>query len=86
MKKAYSPKGYPIRGTLETVKGVADLDDLQPEHLIRTPEGWADLPYAGGTDIWWDEQHTIERDGKLVFVDTEGYEWTEDEIIWKEEA
>lgn len=79
--KAFAPNGLEIRGTLETVSGVAKISFFNS----KDAEGKIDFEYGGETDIWWDEQKTIERDGQRIFVDTEGNEWPENLLILKEE-
>lgn len=67
----YSPKGVQITGTLETIKGRATISGISSEGV---PE------HAGGTEVFYDESRTVERDGKLVFLDEEGGEWTFDQL------
>jgi hypothetical protein len=71
MAEYKSPNGAYIKGTLETLSGVALINGIdesgEPEH-------------CGETEIYWDEQKTVERDGKPVYVDTEGSEWTFDQL------
>lgn len=71
MKQYLSPTGSPIVGTLERITGRADIQGI---HDDGTPE------YAGNTEIFWDDQATVMRDGKLVFLDFDGGEWTFDEL------
>jgi hypothetical protein len=71
-----SPNGTAIEGTLEGVKGKA----LVEAPYSRRPDGTFDFEWVGETKIWWDEQRTIERDGKRVFVDETGDEFTEDQL------
>lgn len=76
MANYLSPTGNPIIGTLERLAGVANLTGIDP--VTQEPE------YSGGTTVWWDEQKTVERDGKTVFVDQEGGEWTFDQLVLDE--
>lgn len=71
--KYQSPAGNAIIGTAERVRGTAWISDINPETGV--PE------YAGGTEVHWDTQETSERNGKTLFVCTEGDEWTFDQLI-----
>lgn len=72
-----APNGLPIIGTLETMCGVALIDEIDET---------GEPVFSGETKIWWDEQKTVERDGKLVFVDEEGGEWIFDQLTKVEEG
>lgn len=71
-----APNGIRIRGTLEQLTGVAQINSIE-----RLPDGTLDFDYEGGTEVFYDEAVTVERDGKIVFVDEEGDEWTEDQLV-----
>jgi len=64
-----APNGKLIKGTLEKLVGVAQVVYFYDEDGHPAPE------YEGSTHIWWDEQHTIIRDGQFVLVDELGEEW-----------
>jgi hypothetical protein len=66
MAKLVGPDGAAIIGTLETVRGVAGIE---AGSVRRAADGGIAFDYAGETDIWWDEQKTVLRDGERVFVD-----------------
>jgi hypothetical protein len=66
-----SNKGTRIIGTLEVVYGVSYIEN------VSSP---TDYEHSGYTDIWWDGQMTVVRDGKTVFVDENGDEFTENEV------
>lgn len=76
MANYVSPKGSPIIGTLERLTGRAELEGIDPE--TGEPE------YAGGTEIFYDDQTTVTRDGKIVFLDESGEEWTFDQLVLDE--
>lgn len=60
--------GGPIRGTLETVPGIAEI----------TGDGSAEeeYEYGGYTEICWDGQTTdTDKDGNVTAVCKEGHEW-----------
>ena len=81
MAQAFSPTGGEIIGTLEHMHGVALASDY-----TRAGDGKISFEYDGGTDVNWDGQETVDRDGNRVFVDESGDEWTEDEIRLEGEA
>jgi hypothetical protein len=67
-----APTGARITGTLETVLGVARV------------EGWdehGEPIYSGDTEIWWDEQRTVIRDDEFVYVDANGDEWLQSQLV-----
>lgn len=71
-----APNGQLIQGTLEQIPGVALISGIGDE---GEPE------YDGETKVWWDDQKTLTRDGKTIFVDDEGFEWTFDQLTKVEE-
>lgn len=79
--KAYAPNGIEIIGTKELVPGMAPIHDWKR----RDENGKLDFEWSGGTEMDWDNQRTVERDGKLVFLDADDSEWTEDQVELREE-
>lgn len=73
----YTKEGKSIQGTLETLNGVA---------LVVGKDEAGELVYSGQTDIWYDEQKTVEINQQRVFIDEDGNEVMESELVWKEEA
>jgi hypothetical protein len=67
-----SPKGTIIVGTAETSKGRADIEGIDP--------GTGEPEYTGWTRFMYENQRTETRDGKILFLDEEGYEWTFDQL------
>ncbi len=65
-----------ITGTLETVPGEAFL-----ARATRTPEGTLDLEYEGETQVSWDAQRSVYREGQKVFVDEDGNEYLESQVM-----
>ncbi len=55
----------PIVGTKEVLYGVALIQGVD-EHGVPV--------YSGSTDVWWDEQRTLQEDGGDIFVDEDGHE------------
>ena len=78
--KAYAPNGLEIRGTLETVQGVA-----LAHSFIRKPDGTLDFTYSGETDIFWDGQETVKVNEECIFLDIDGNEWPESKIEVRDE-
>lgn len=55
-------------------------------NLAAATEGTADgarfeLQYSGDTEIFWDEQKPVIRDGQRVFIDIFGGEWLENQLV-----
>lgn len=73
MAEFTSPTGSPIIGTLERLTARAEIIGIDPSTGV--PE------YAGGTEIFYDDQTTVKRDGKIVFLDADGEEWTFDQLV-----
>lgn len=67
----YAPNGLEITGTLEAFTGRARISGISED---GTPE------HAGGTEVFLEDGKTVERDGKPVFLDEEGGEWTFDQL------
>lgn len=72
MARYTSPNGSEIVGTAEKLLATANISGIDPE--TGEPE------FAGDTEIHWDTQETLERDGKTLFVDDSGEEWTFDQL------
>lgn len=71
MREYVSPNGDQILGTLEKLTGRAEITGIEDD---GTPV------YSGGTEIFYDDQVTVMRDGRMVFLCTEGDEWTFDQL------
>ena len=78
---AKSPNGYLIVGTLENVPGCAKI---LVDTFTRTEDGKAAFEWDGHTEIFWDGQWTVEREGERIFLDEKGNECLESEIVWSE--
>jgi hypothetical protein len=79
---AKAPNGLRILGTKEIISGRAEISDGSYK---RDADGNLTYDYAGETEIFWDEQKTVEQDGKEVFLDEDGGEWTADQITLEED-
>lgn len=62
-KTWYTPSGLEITGTLEALTGRAHISGISDD---GTPE------HSGGTEVFLEDGKTVERDGKLVFLDEDG--------------
>jgi hypothetical protein len=70
-KPYVSPNGSIIVGTKEIVSGTSLILGINDD---GTPV------YRGQTILHYDDQETVEKEGKIVFVDTDGDEWTFDQL------
>ncbi|RWB95616.1 MAG: hypothetical protein EOQ56_28115 [Mesorhizobium sp.] len=75
MARYVSPTGHDIVGTYERVYGVAHIYGI---------DDTGEPIYAGDTKIDWDSQVTLTRDGKQIFLDEGGDEWTFDQLVKEE--
>ncbi|AXK43954.1 hypothetical protein [Erythrobacter aureus] len=80
---AFAYDGTPIKGTLETLPGTARITE---DSFKANPEGMLEYEHQGGTDIDYDGQETVERDGKKMYVDEDGDAWPENEIVLHERS
>lgn len=76
--KAFAPNGQEITGTLETVQGVAGID-----YFTKNEEGF-DHEYGGYTDIDWDSQKSVLRDGSKIFIAEDRSEWLMSQLLFEE--
>lgn len=72
--QVFSPTGAPIVGTLERVFGVAYCN-------FEAAETGFTATHVGETNLYWDGQQGVTRNGQAVFVDKNGDEWLERELI-----
>jgi hypothetical protein len=71
-----SPEGVLITGTLEKVRGVAELSGVA---LI---DGKYEPEYCGNTDMDWDSQTSVLREGQVIYIDENGMEWLASECVF----
>lgn len=76
-RKWVSPTGSEIVGTSDSLLATALISDINED---GTPE------YIGESEIHWDTQETETRDGKILFVDDDGEEWTFDQLKQMDES
>lgn len=77
--KAFTPTGKEIVGALETVPGCANI---APDSFRYEADGSIKFDYGGETRMYWEEQRAVETDGQPVYLDDDGEEWKEDELIF----
>lgn len=65
-----TPFGYEITATLEVIPGICAGDYEDDEFM-----------HAGETDVVWDGQETVVRAGQRVFLEDDGTEWLESELV-----
>lgn len=73
------PNGLPITGILEACPCRCRI-----AKFWRTSDGTLDFEYSGGSEMFYDEQKTVERGNQRVFLDEEGNEWLESQLIVKD--
>lgn len=76
MRQYSSPNGHLITGTADKVFVTASIYGFDENNQPV---------YAGGSEVHWDTQVTLERDGKPLFVCENGDEWTFDQLVLNEE-
>jgi hypothetical protein len=64
-----------ILGTYEMVPGTAGIQSVTLDEKGEFTWEW-----VGGTEMWWDDSKTQEKDGKTVFVGDDGGLYTSDEV------
>lgn len=65
-KNYLSPHGVPIVGTLERVDALGRISGISDK---------GEPDFSGDTEVFWDTQTTVRRDGEIVFLDEDGGEW-----------
>jgi hypothetical protein len=67
MSTLLSVHANPIQGTLERISGTAKATTGS-----RSSDGMIEVDYDGYTEVYWDEQRTVEKHGVRQFVDEDG--------------
>lgn len=75
--KAYAPNGSQIIGTLERLAGRAEIT---ADSFKRAAGGTIEHEWEGGTEIFYDDQRTVQRDGEDVYLAEDGTDWKESEL------
>jgi hypothetical protein len=66
--QAYAPNGAKIVGTIDRITAVANI----AEGTWTEDEPDCDFEYTGDTDVDWDSQETLTRNGRRLFLDENG--------------
>lgn len=75
-----SPQGTIITGTLETIAARANI---APGTAHWDEIGGFAFDYDGKPELIWEEQKTVRRDAERVFLDAQGNEYLESELVLK---
>ncbi len=79
---ARAPSGKLINGTLERLSGRADIVEGS---FTRNENGTLTFEHEGYTEVFWEEQWTVYRNGRPIFLDEEGFQWEETQLLLSEE-
>ena len=66
-----------IKGTLDTIIGIALISDIEPDGAPV---------YIGETDVLWDSQESKTRDGETVWISEDGEEYLTSQIERREDG
>src|SRR5437667_8028836 len=80
--RARARTGRLIIGTLERLSGRADLVEVS---FTRKEDGKLTYEYEGYTEVFWEEQRTARSNGRPIFLDEEGFQWEETQLLLSEE-
>lgn len=72
-----TPTGKRILGTLEEIQGRAEVSCLTRDQKT----GHIGIHHGGYTEIFWDGQMTVEQNGQRIWLDEDGEEWPENELV-----
>ena len=72
-----SPQGTVITGTLETISG---RSGIIPGSARQNPHGGFAFDHDGETEIVWEDQRAVTRDGERIFLDKNWREFRESEL------
>ena len=76
--KLKAPNGNEITGTKEILVGEAYIQDL------RLVDGKVEYDHSGETEVFWDCQQTATEKNQTIFIDEDGGEWLESQLIESE--
>ena len=79
---ARAPSGKLIVGTLERLSGRANIVERS---FTRNENGTLTFEHEGYTEVFWEEQRTVYRNGRPIFLDEEGFQWEETQLLLSEE-
>lgn len=70
MIQLLSPAGRPIVGTLDLVPARANVGGF-----TLNADGSYSPEFDGGSEMFWNDQRTVEREGQIIVLDEDGEEW-----------
>lgn len=79
--KAYSPSGSLIVATADVIEANALIRSME-----RLPDGSVEIEWVGEAEVCWDSQRTKQQEGQDLYVDEDGQEWKESELVWKDDG
>ena len=80
--RARALTGKLIIGTLERLSGRANTVEGS---FTRNENGTLTFEYEGYTEVFWEEQRTARSNGRPIFLDEEGFQWEETQLLLSEE-
>ena len=78
--QAYAPNGLEILGTYEMCPCRAEIAG---DSWRKDAEGKIEFDWAGDTEMFYDGQEAVQHEGETVYLDVEGNEWRESQLILK---
>ena len=70
------------RDTRERLSGRANIVEGS---FTRNENGTLTFEYEGYTQVFWEEQRTVDWNGRPIFLDEEGFQWEETQLLLSEE-
>jgi hypothetical protein len=77
MKQFYAPNGKKIVAIIEMLRATADIAGFEPD---------GEPSYIGNTEVDWNSQEPVRKDGGRIFVDESEGEWPEKDCEAREES
>lgn len=78
-----APNGSRIVGTYEVINGCAEIIE---DSYYKDEHGVIDFEWSGHTEVYWDDQKTVEENGQRIFIDECGDAWLEGELELVDDA
>lgn len=76
--RAYAPNGNLIVSSKEIIPAAAMI---RVDSFRKREDGSIGFEYLGETEKFYDDQTTITNaEGKVIFIDADGDEWSEDQL------
>lgn len=80
--KAFAPNGLEILGTYEMCPCRAEITQGS---FKREADGSIEFDYYGETEMFYDAQKIVKKDGECLYLDSDGNEWKESELVLRED-